>query len=273
LAVPTGQADLSIPGILTSDLASGCILDWPRTHSFTHAIDDAVRKLERRIPEGEIFFVDAGTGPHAFLSVVAALQSERMRGIAIEANSESARQAEATIRRLGLDDRISVVQADARQFVADRPIDLFLTETFDSGLWAEQGAQLLSHFSTQKSDVGIMIPSGVEVQAALVKSYLDVYLPSTRWTTVYRADYERERFDTGSAIVHAHPRPGRYQLFVSTRLLMGSDFTSIDRFSGSAITEPVAAKRIHVNEPGKNVLVTIKPGTEDIEVAVVPAGA
>lgn len=260
--------DRSIPGSFSAEVAARCIIDWPRTYRFVHAISDAVQRLDTREPGREIFAVDAGAGPFAFLMVVAALKSPRLHGLALEANRASVQHANSLISRLGLSNRIQVVEGDARTYRVDRPVDLFMTETFDAGLQQEQGAAILKNFSAYMSASGIMLPCAVSIEGAYRRIRGPLPMGNDAWRTLYRADYVHHKFQSGPVNFPLPRKAGTYEFFVSTRLDFGGDIAALDRYSGSAICTPTHVATFEVGNTPGTLLVSAIPGEDEFQVLV-----
>ncbi len=92
--------------------------DYRRNESYLVAL--------RQVAPGKVV-LDIGTGKDAILSRLA-LEAGARKVYAIELLDETYRQARATIERLGLQDRITLIHGDARTIELPEPIDVCVSE-------------------------------------------------------------------------------------------------------------------------------------------------
>jgi len=151
-----------------------CLRDRIRTKKFVLGVKEAVQKVDREDKE-EINMVDAGCGAIPIMAIYAALSSDKVRCTAIELNPNSAEIARQLVASLNLQDRIQVVQGDATRFQPEREIDFLISETMHSGLSAEPMVQIMSNLSRYVKPEGVILPSHVSIQTALV--------PLSDWTS------------------------------------------------------------------------------------------
>jgi len=145
-----------------------CLRDQVRTKKFLLGIKDSVKDLDT--PENAtINMCDAGTGALPILAIYAALCSDKVRCTALELNPNSARVAREVVTSFGLEDRIKVVETDATKFKPDAPLDFLVSETMHSGLTQEPIVQILANLQPQVKEGGVIMPSGITVQAGLVR--------------------------------------------------------------------------------------------------------
>ncbi len=145
-----------------------CLYDSIRTKKFFLGIRDAVALLEAR-NDDKIRVCDAGCGALPIQAIYAALCSERVVCTALELNPVSAEFARKVIAQLGLQDRINVVHCNAIKYVAPANFDLIISETMDAGLTSEPLVQILANLSQYLVPGGLMLPSKVDILAALVQ--------------------------------------------------------------------------------------------------------
>lgn len=271
--LPSGVRENSdMPGLLSTFAAAKCVSDWARTYRYMQAIRDAVHDLEHTIVDRDIFFIDAGAGPLAFLSVMAALQSQRVRGIALEGNPLSVACASLVVERLGLQNQVHIVQTDARTFKSDRPIDLFLTETFDAGLFEEWGPEILRNFSEQLGPHGKSIPQSVTVEAAVRRRNGPLPMSNPYWRAVFTADCPRRHFESRPTTIAQNLRPAQYEVFVSTRIDFGGAIARLDRYANSPITQPIKIGECAIGARDDQVVLSLNPRMGSPSICVVGAG-
>jgi amino acid adenylation domain-containing protein len=102
--------------------------------------NDAYRAALARVAPGTVV-VDVGTGKDAILAQLA-LEAGARRVYAIELLGETAAKARATVARLGLDDRITVIQGDVRSVELPEPADVCISEIVGP-IGGCEGARLL----------------------------------------------------------------------------------------------------------------------------------
>lgn len=144
-----------------------CLRDGVRTKRFAEAIAECVTQLEATT-EGAIEVLDAGAGAIPFMSVYAALCSNRIHCTALELNPQSAGMAHQIVTALGLQDRIDIIETDATRYTPVKPVDLLISETMDSALTNEPMVRIMSNLTPAVRDGGKILPSGVKVLAGIV---------------------------------------------------------------------------------------------------------
>jgi len=207
-----------------------CIRDEVRTRKFLQGIGEAVVQLDSS--ETDIIEVcEAGCGALPILSIYAALSSDKVRVTALEFNPDSVRVAREVVSGLGLQDRITVVQADATSYEPQAPLDLLISETMDSGLAHEPIVQILAHLQPHVKPDGITLPDGIQVKAALVPltaftNNATVLIADTRYSVVTPDWRDVVRYQPGDdlpVIQFALPvEKGLYYLAVTTEVSIGS---------------------------------------------------
>lgn len=158
-----------------------CLRDGLRTKRFLHAIRGAIESCESS--GTEISVLDAGAGALPIMGMYAALTSPSVRVVCLENNTRSAALARAAIQSLGLTDRIELVVEDARTYVPEKPIDVLVSETMNTGLLDEPLTEILGHLAPYVRTRGSILPSKVEIMATSVplaefieaKEYVHIY--------------------------------------------------------------------------------------------------
>jgi len=211
-------------GIGCSSLESStkCLHDVERTILFAEAIGDAVeKKLQQK--EGIIEILDVGTGGYGILSVFAALkakslnQENRIRITALDLNKSSLINAKFVIESLGLGDMINLIYTDALVYAHDKPIDVFISETMDAGLFHNESlAQIVTGFSNQRASDAIMIPASVELNLAFIDkdSYINAQLMPNHFSSTDQPVYKDARNSHLFTLDHR----GLLQLFVEGKI-------------------------------------------------------
>lgn len=260
-----------------------CLRDQIRTKQFLRGVAEAVAVLDdgREV----IRMCDAGCGAVPVQAMYAALTSPRVRCTCIEINEYSARIARSVIASFGLQDRITIVQADATTFQHDGRFDLLVSETMHAALTAEPVVQIMSHLRPFVAAGGIMLPSKITVRAAIVraaeyerpKGYVKLYddpqyYIEPDWHTIvtYRPG------DALSAIEFTLPMPDApydYVVLINSEVDIGSQHLAPYQ---SLITTPQALRepdsdlksfRTHAGTPPTCVHVRYRPGDllEDVQ--------
>ncbi|OLE96578.1 MAG: hypothetical protein AUG75_18820, partial [Cyanobacteria bacterium 13_1_20CM_4_61_6] len=101
--------------------------------------------------------VDIGTGKDAILARICAEEGAR-KVYAIELLEESYRTAKALMRDLGLDDRIVVLQGDAREIELPEPVDVSVSEIVGSIGGSEGAAAIINESRRLLRKEGMIIP-------------------------------------------------------------------------------------------------------------------
>ncbi len=211
-----------------------CLRDRIRTKNFLLGIREEIQKLELA-GKKEINLCDAGCGAIPIMAIYAALCSKKVRCTALELNSHSAKIAKQIIEALNLQGCIQVIQADATKFQPEREIDLLISETMNSGLSVEPMVQIMFHLSKYIKAKGVMLPSKVTVQAALVpiedwfnpKGYVRIHDHLYRHVTPewkHKIDYRPgDRFDEVQFTIPTEGlSPGSYCILITSEVDIGS---------------------------------------------------
>lgn len=258
-----------------------CLRDRIRTKKFLFGIREEIQKLELAGKE-EINICDAGCGAIPIMAIYAALCSKKVRCTALELNSHSAEIAKQIVEAFNLQDRIQVIQADATKFQPERKIDLLISETMNSGLSVEPMVQIMSHLSNYVKAKGVILPSRVTVQAALVpfedwfspKGYVIIYdhpyhyvIPEWKHIIDYRPG---DRFDEVQFTIPIEGlSPGSYCILITSEVDIGSQHLQPHQ---SLITVPYVFRdsrdsgsnpqifEIKGNEPYKAIHIQYRPG-------------
>ena len=150
-----------------------CLRDRIRTKKFVLGVKEAIQRVDQQDKE-EINMVDAGCGAIPIMAIYAALSSDKVRCTAIELNPNSVEIARQLVASFNLQERIQIVQGDATQFQPEKEVDFLISETMHSGLSAEPMVQIMSNLSRYVKPEGVILPSHVSVQTALI--------PLSDWT-------------------------------------------------------------------------------------------
>jgi hypothetical protein len=211
-----------------------CLRDQVRTKKFLQGVEESVKNLEAS-SDGTIEVCDAGCGAIPILSIYAALCSDRVRSTALELNSNSAAMARQVVEAFNLQDRITVIEADAITYQPEKPIDLLVSETMHSGLTQEPIVQILSNLQPHVRQEGVTLPGKVSVKAALVN--LRDWLSEHMYVSIYggmhqvfNADWQRiVEYMPGAPLEQIEFRlptrglsSGNYLLFVTSDVEVGS---------------------------------------------------
>ncbi len=116
--------------------------DSDRVNAFLSAIELLVR------PGMHVVELGGGTG---ILSSFAARQGASVS--CVERNPELIRAAKRFIQANGLDDRISVISADAARYIPNAPVDVVICEMLHVGLLREKQATVLAAFKRNYTQV------------------------------------------------------------------------------------------------------------------------
>lgn len=155
-------------GCLSIKDALCALEDEVRTKKFLQAVASAVKELEKRKPEGDIYVLDAGCGPFAVLGLYAALCSSRVRVTGLEINPNSVSLAKEVIGKLNLSDRVNIIEADATKYKVSEKPDLLISETMHSGLSTEPLVQIMKNLVPQLNTGGIVIPQKVDIYSGII---------------------------------------------------------------------------------------------------------
>ncbi|MDA0772779.1 MAG: hypothetical protein O3C63_07540, partial [Cyanobacteria bacterium] len=109
--------------------------------------------------------------------------SDKVHVTAIELNPNSFQIAQRLVAKLGLEDRISLIQADATTYKPDTPIDLLISETMHSGLTQEKIVPITQNLVPKVREDGIVLPEAVKVKVG-VASLLE-YAKTERMVVFY----------------------------------------------------------------------------------------
>lgn len=155
--------------------------DEVRTKRFLQGVQTSVVALEK-VRDDEIFVCDAGCGALPILGVYAALQSEKIRCICLEKNPEAITMAKALVASLGLEDRVTIIQCDARTYEPEKKIDLLVSETMDTGLLNEPMCEILQHLGSYTADDAKILPHKIITYAGI--STVDMYTNAETFTLI-----------------------------------------------------------------------------------------
>ncbi|WP_449220633.1 amino acid adenylation domain-containing protein [Tistrella mobilis] len=157
---------------LWPSIAEHFVYDETLYHAMTHdeARNAHYRAAIRAAVPGKVV-VDIGTGADAILARLC-VEAGAAKVYAVELLKASADAARATVRRLGLDDRIIVVQGDARRVTLPEPADICVSEIIGPIGGCEGSAVILN-------DVWRLLKPGAEmIPARTVSMVAGLELPA-----------------------------------------------------------------------------------------------
>ena len=198
-------------GILSvRNVIEAVMSDQPRTKAFIGATKDRIRNFNG---DPRIVY-EIGCGPFPIPAIVAALETPNAIVRCIEINPLSAKIADLVIKKLRLEDRITIQFGNALDPAmlpkAGETIDVLFSETAGVGLMDEQLTKILPRYARYLTpDKGVAIPQDVRLSAALVPNnkgitqsprenkyplILDTRgeymprIPASEWKTIMEAD-------------------------------------------------------------------------------------
>jgi precorrin-6B methylase 2 len=193
----------------------------------------------------QVEVVDAGCGPLCLFGLIAASISPKVNVTAFETNPISAGIAERVAMRFGFANQIRVLRSDAASVQLDRPADIFVSETFDSGLMYESAAQIFRNLLPQLAVDARVIPTRLELNAKLAPylsgSTADV--SEADWSNICRFNLSRASIpatELAGSVSAAGLQPGKYQLLFSTALGFGGGISDLRYPIASPIVSPSA---------------------------------
>ncbi|HEX7238686.1 MAG TPA: amino acid adenylation domain-containing protein, partial [Longimicrobiaceae bacterium] len=120
----------------------------------------------RAVAEGKTV-VDVGTGGEIVLTRLA-LEAGARKVYAIEAMEESFRRAEAKVRELGLEDRVTLIHGDATTVELPEPVDVCVSELIGCIGGSEGAVAILNHARRWLAPDGVMVPRRCATRVAAV---------------------------------------------------------------------------------------------------------
>jgi len=143
--------------------------DQSRTPIFEQAILQRLQSSPENLTPAQQTVLDLGTGPFALFAISAA-QAGAGKVYAIEANSDAARSARDTVKQLGFQDVITVIEGFSTEITLPSKADFAIAEIIGS-VATEEGAYatiLDAHERHLKrpEDAGSWIPSRIQTYAA-----------------------------------------------------------------------------------------------------------
>jgi protein-L-isoaspartate O-methyltransferase len=138
--------------------------DLVRTEKLIQGIATQVKVLKQKTVK-PLYIVEAGGGT-GILSIAAAFAGADQVTV-LEINSETAARTKAVIESLGLSDRVSIVFANARNYIPEKKIDMIICECLHTGLAFEPQLQIIHHLGKFLEPYGKLIPEGVTLRWAV----------------------------------------------------------------------------------------------------------
>lgn len=127
---PSGKT----PGMGTMD-AFRCLVDSHRTRKLVHGIFKSVAQKKKKNQE-QLIAIDAGTGTGVLAMALIAAGCDYVH--ALEINPQTVTAIKQVVNQLGLEDRISVVEANATQIQLTGPkAKIIVSENLSNGLFDE----------------------------------------------------------------------------------------------------------------------------------------
>ena len=154
---------------MSTDDAVRCLFDINRTRIFIKGIAKAVKELKKH--NGGISALEAGCGTGILAVAMVFAGVDKVN--AIEINPVTAKYTDMFVHKLGLKDRIEVVNSDATTFTPNTAIDILTSENMHTGLFFEPQMQIISHFIPYMSAGSIILPESVSLSFALAKAHWD----------------------------------------------------------------------------------------------------
>ncbi len=280
LAVRTGEQNYRQDGTLSPEKSIGCLADQVRTKQFLRAVSETIANFEASGAQ-RIEVCDAGTGAIPIMAIYAALCSDKVRCTALELNEQSARMARDVVRAFGLEGRITIIETDAITYQPERPVDLLISETMNTGLTNEPMVDILSNLHPYVRPGGVTLPSAVAVKAALVP--LDEFTAPSAWVRPGRyvhpnvkavwhpaADYEPgQQLETISvSLPTAGLKAGKYLVALASKVTVGSRI--LEGYQ-SLLSQPYYLRA--EDDTYKEYAVPLASGSEAVELRYAPGSA
>ncbi len=154
-------------GAFSANGAVECVHDVPRTDAFIQAVMRASQDLETE--QGRSFnVIDAGSGPLGILGLTAAFASKYAQVTCLELEPESVKSLHEVIGKFHLEDRVHVVEADARTWIPPNSVDLLVSETMMGPLIdKEYMPAILHNLGKHVTQNGKIIPHALTIDGTL----------------------------------------------------------------------------------------------------------
>ncbi|HUW07824.1 MAG TPA: hypothetical protein VMW01_16380 [Williamwhitmania sp.] len=150
--------------------AAHCLLEMKRTTVFLRGIKCAIDSKLQANRRVEILY--AGCGPYATLvtPLLSFYTSEQVRVTLLDINPVSIKAAETLIVSLGFEGYVAdYILADASTYQVDKPYDIVISETMQSGLKKEPQVAIMQNLIPQCNANTIFIPERITIDAYLKK--------------------------------------------------------------------------------------------------------
>lgn len=167
LQLPSGRAIAPVQ-------AGMCLFEIRRTRVFAQGLIDAITELNRQFPGRAVRVFDAGCGPFALLSLLAAacFTPEQVQFDVLDIHPASLDSARTLVNNLGLQAYFNAfICEDATQYRFDPNTipDILITETMNRGLQKEPQVAITLHLAPQLPPHGILIPERVDVSLRMIR--------------------------------------------------------------------------------------------------------
>jgi len=168
------QAVVLEGGYAVSPFSAGmCLFEIVRTRLFVQGIINAIQQLLQTQTARPINVLDAGCGPYALLSVMAApfFTPDEVCFTVLDIHEANISSSKQLVHTLGLADYFGdYVVADACAYAWDtnKPLHLLVTETMLNALRKEPQVAVTLHLAKQLSKGGLLIPQQIDVDLVAV---------------------------------------------------------------------------------------------------------
>jgi predicted RNA methylase len=156
-------------GYAVSPFSAGmCLFEITRTRLFVQSLIDAINQLLETKQERPLHVLDAGCGPYALLSLLAAqyFTAEEVQFSILDIHPSNMQSAQQLIKNLSLENRFAdyiIGDACTYQWPQDKNLHIIIAETMLNGLRKEPQVAVTLHLAPQLCEGGIFIPEKIEV--------------------------------------------------------------------------------------------------------------
>ncbi len=258
--------------------ARRCLYDVVRTQKLIQGIVHQIQQIKRFSTE-EIHVVEAGGGT-GILAIAAALAGAKVT--LLEINTETEKRTREFIEFLGLSEKITVVFANARNYIPNEKIDIIVCECLHTGLALEPQLQILNNLGKFLKPRGKILPEGVTLRWSLADvDWSNIQEPHTEFRNLGKQLHSKGEWSEDThvnfydSIGKEEIEDIRFTMPVDTlsantilvemdTIIYREDNCTLMLRSGEAefLGHPHAIKLKNVVDPsvGTHVSITIKPG-------------